>query len=156
MIHLRLAPSIQAAGLCQTLARLLYYTVPPSNRTFRTLPLPARFILPFIVILDLVAFFIQLVGLRIVVRNIRKNDKPARRKDADILRIGLILQASVCGAFAVLSTRNHLDQQALAGCVAGQRQVEAGRGNRELSDYREHPSLKTLPPLPPPPPNHKV
>ncbi|KAL8764130.1 MAG: hypothetical protein Q9184_000272 [Pyrenodesmia sp. 2 TL-2023] len=101
-----LAPSVLAAGLYQTFGRLLYYTVPPSHRTFRTLLLPARFIAPFFVIFDVLAFFIQLIGLGIVIQNIKKKDNTeARDRGINILRAGLILQTLVFGAFAVLSMR---------------------------------------------------
>ncbi|KAL9599056.1 MAG: hypothetical protein Q9219_004090 [cf. Caloplaca sp. 3 TL-2023] len=102
-----LAPSILAAGLYQTFGRLLYYTVPPSHRTFRTLFLPARFIAPFFVIFDVVSFFIQLIGLGIVVSEIKKGDDDQSAKDrgVNILRFGLILQTLVFGAFAALAMR---------------------------------------------------
>ncbi|KAL8717822.1 MAG: hypothetical protein Q9225_004977 [Loekoesia sp. 1 TL-2023] len=99
----RLAPSVLAAGLYQTFGRLLYYTVPPSHRTFRTLFLPARFIAPFFIVFDVVSFFIQLIGLSIVVQNIKKNTSVDT--GINILRFGLILQTLVFGAFAVLSMR---------------------------------------------------
>ncbi|KAL8835185.1 MAG: hypothetical protein Q9170_003431 [Blastenia crenularia] len=100
-----LGPSVLAAGLYQTFGRLLYYTVPTSHRTFRSLLIPARFIAPFFVIFDVVSFFIQLIGLGIIVQNIKKNDVDAQKKGIDILRIGLILQTLVFGAFAVLAMR---------------------------------------------------
>ncbi|KAL8936950.1 MAG: hypothetical protein Q9216_004665 [Gyalolechia sp. 2 TL-2023] len=100
-----LAPSALAAGLYQMFGRLLYYTVPPSHRTFRTLFLPARFIAPFFVIFDVVSFFIQLIGAGIVLQNAKKKDVSAQKKGINILRFGLIIQAVVFGAFAILAMR---------------------------------------------------
>ncbi|KAL8954968.1 MAG: hypothetical protein Q9193_006988, partial [Seirophora villosa] len=119
------------AGLCQILGRLLYYSVPPSNRISRTLLSPSRLIIPFFIILDVVALFNQLVGLSIIVQNIKKDDEPARREGADILGIGLVLQApSPSSRPAIFSISKRWQFY-----LAGQRQVEAGRGDRELSDY---------------------
>ncbi|KAI4136851.1 MAG: hypothetical protein L6R39_007586, partial [Caloplaca ligustica] len=107
-----LGPSVLAAGLYQAFGRLLYYTVPPSHRTFRTLFMPARFIAPVFVVLDVVAFFIQLIGLGIALQSINKDeedmdqeDKDAQKRGVDILRVGLIVQLLVFGIFAVLCVR---------------------------------------------------
>ncbi|KAI4181611.1 MAG: hypothetical protein L6R41_006522 [Letrouitia leprolyta] len=102
-----LAPSFLAAGLYQTFGRLLYFTVPASHRTFRSLFLPARFIAPFFVIFDVVSFFIQLIGLTIVVEKIKKdkNDVKGQKTGINILRFGLILQTLVFGVFALLAMR---------------------------------------------------
>ncbi|KAL8902874.1 MAG: hypothetical protein Q9171_007578, partial [Xanthocarpia ochracea] len=107
-----LGPSVLAAGLYQAFGRLLYYTVPPSHRTFRTLFMPARFIAPVFVVLDVVAFFIQLIGLGIALQSINKDeedktqeDKDAQKRGVDILRVGLIVQLLVFGVFAVLCMR---------------------------------------------------
>ena len=57
----------------------------------------------------MISFFIQLIGISIVVSNTKRNTTPDQQKNqqkgVDILRVGLILQTLVFGAFAVLSMR---------------------------------------------------
>ncbi|MCJ1226859.1 hypothetical protein MMC12_003514 [Toensbergia leucococca] len=101
-----------AAACYMAFGRIIYWVTPDIHRGFRSLWVPARFLAPFFVLFDVVAFCIQLLGLVLILSK-TSTSKPEHENQKgngmaqgiEILCLGLIIQAVVVGAFALLAAR---------------------------------------------------
>lgn len=105
-----LAPSFIAAACYMVFGRLIWLVTPATWRGFRSLWVPARWITPIFVTLDLLSFFIQLAGLGSVASahspNISAEESQKRLENGtSTLKTGLIVQLFGFGIFTVIGLR---------------------------------------------------
>ncbi|KAH6662069.1 RTA1 like protein-domain-containing protein [Halenospora varia] len=105
-----LAPSFIAAACYMVFGRMIWLVTPAVWREFRSLWIPARWITPIFVTLDLLSFLIQLSGLGSVASAHSPNISPEetqKRLNTGIstLRTGLIVQLFGFGIFMVIGVR---------------------------------------------------
>lgn len=91
-------------------SRLIWLVTPATRRGFRSLWVPARWITPIFVTLDLLSFLIQLSGLSSVASAHSPKISPEetqKRLDSGIstLRTGLIVQLFGFGIFTIIGAR---------------------------------------------------
>ena len=93
-----------------TFGRILWYVTPSNQRNFRTLWLPAGWVAPLFVLLDMGAFFIQFLGVAAAASAYtEKKDEATQKADIDkavgVLQFGLVLQLACFGVFAFIGSR---------------------------------------------------
>ncbi|KAF2651334.1 RTA1-domain-containing protein, partial [Lophiostoma macrostomum CBS 122681] len=110
-LALILAPSFIAAACYATFGRIVWWVAPVTERSFRVLWCPPRFITIFFVAFDLGSFFIQLIGASSVGsasldKSLGASERDKRTRDGQsILKFGLVLQLICFGIFTVIGIR---------------------------------------------------
>ncbi|KAH9210276.1 RTA1 like protein-domain-containing protein [Leptodontidium sp. 2 PMI_412] len=109
-ITIILAPSFIAAACYIVFGRVIWLVTPHDWRGLRSLWVPARWITPIFVTLDLLSFLIQLAGLGSVASAHNPDISPQesqKRLDSGIstLRTGLIVQLLGFGIFTIIGAR---------------------------------------------------
>ncbi|KAI5797580.1 RTA1 like protein-domain-containing protein [Geopyxis carbonaria] len=111
---LLLAPSFLAAGCYMAFGRVIYYVAPPARRNVRNMWVPARFITPIFVVLDILSFLIvALGGIRVSAAITKLNEvgsnKAKARSDLEAgyntAKIGVIVQLACFGFFTFVGAR---------------------------------------------------
>lgn len=106
-----LAPSFVAAACYAAFGRIVWWVAPASERTLRTLWCPPRFVTLLFVTLDLLSFFVQLLGAGYAATSIQDDALSARERDERLdkgmatMRVGLWLQLVCFLTFAVVGAR---------------------------------------------------
>jgi hypothetical protein len=109
-----LAPSFLAAACYTVFSRVVWFSCPTEALRFKTLWCFPRYITPTFVIFDLLSFLIQLIGGGLISRSYDHDDSYDRSIEESekkvlsgrvILVLGLILQLSCYGSFAVIAVR---------------------------------------------------
>jgi len=108
-----LCPSVAAAACYMAFGRVIFHVTPPERRNFKNLWLPARFITPIFVTLDIIGFLIMFIGLGGMAASVASDDiksDPVKLKDTvdnarSALKVGLVLQLGMFIVFTLLALR---------------------------------------------------
>ena len=109
-----LAPSFLAAACYTAFSRVVWFSCPSQALRFKTLWCFPRYITPMFVIFDLFSFVIQLIGGGLISKSYDHDDSSDRSIEESemkvvsgrvILVLGLILQLSCYGSFAIIAVR---------------------------------------------------
>lgn len=109
-----LAPSFLAAACYTAFSRVVWFSCPTDDLTFKKLWCFPRWITPTFVVFDLFSFLIQLIGGGLISRSYDHDDSHDRSIEVTekkvmsgrvILILGLILQMSCFASFAIIAMR---------------------------------------------------
>ena len=94
-----------------TFGRIIYWVTPESHRTVRHIWVPARFVTIFFITWDILSFFVQCIGIFVLVASTSKAHQTIdqQRKAMDmvylILRVGFIMQITTFSVFMLTTLR---------------------------------------------------
>ena len=107
----RLAPSFLAAGCYMAFGRIVYWVTPVSHRGFKKIWVPVRFIAFLFITFDMLSFFIQIIGVFVLIAHLTREDSTVSQRTKslkmtyDILRVGFIMQIITFGFFMLIALR---------------------------------------------------
>jgi len=112
-LTIMLCPSVAAAACYMAFGRVVYHVTPEERRNFKNLWVPARFITPIFVILDIIGFLIMFIGLGGMAASVTnddiKSDPKKLKSTVDnaliALKVGLVLQLICFLIFTLLASR---------------------------------------------------
>ena len=107
----RLAPSFLAAGCYMTFGRIIYWVTPVSHRGFKKIWVPVRFVALLFITFDMLSFFIQCIGIFVLIAHLTREDSTVDQRSRtlrmiyNILRVGFVMQIITFGFFMLISLR---------------------------------------------------
>ena len=107
----RLAPSFLAAGCYMTFGRIIYWVTPVAHRGFKNIWAPVRFVALFFITFDMLSFFIQIIGVFVLIAHLTRGDSTVDQRSRtlkmtyNILRVGFIMQIITFSFFLLISLR---------------------------------------------------